>query len=266
MEVLFPYEFIYPEQYSYMLDLKRALDAKGHCLLEMPSGTGKTITLLALIVSYLRGNPHNLSKLVYCSRTIPEIEKVIEELRNLLKYIEESTGKPPNITGLALASRRNLCIHPEVSKARDGKVVDSGCYALTASYVRTRAQRDESIGRCDFFEEFDLHGREFPIPSGCYNLDDLKDFGRKKNWCPYFLARHVVNSAQIVVYSYHYLLDPKIAEIVSKEMKKETCVIFDEAHNIDNICVDSMSINLNKRVLDKAKTCINSLSEHVSSG
>ncbi|KAF2350788.1 DNA helicase (DNA repair) Rad3 type [Trinorchestia longiramus] len=264
LEVLFPYEFIYPEQYSYMLDLKRALDAKGHCLLEMPSGTGKTITLLALIVSYLRENPHSLSKLVYCSRTIPEIEKVIEELRNLLKYIETATGKSPNITGLALASRRNLCIHPEVSKARDGKVVDSGCYSLTASYVRTRARQDKSVDLCDFFEQFDLHGREFPIPAGCYNIDDLKEFGKAKKWCPYFLARHVVNSAQIVVYSYHYLLDPKIAEIVSKEMKKETCVVFDEAHNIDNICVDSMSINLNKRVLDRAKTCVNNLNERVS--
>ena len=28
MRVFFPYDFIYPEQYSYMLDLKRALDAK----------------------------------------------------------------------------------------------------------------------------------------------------------------------------------------------------------------------------------------------
>jgi len=36
--VHFPYEYIYPEQYSYMLELKRCLDAKGHCLLEMPSG------------------------------------------------------------------------------------------------------------------------------------------------------------------------------------------------------------------------------------
>jgi Rad3-related DNA helicase len=31
---------------------KRALDAEGHCLLEMPSGTGKTISLLSLIVAY----------------------------------------------------------------------------------------------------------------------------------------------------------------------------------------------------------------------
>ena len=35
--VFFPYEYIYPEQYRYMLELKRALDAKGHCLLEVRS-------------------------------------------------------------------------------------------------------------------------------------------------------------------------------------------------------------------------------------
>ena len=36
--VYFPYDYIYPEQFSYMLELKKALDAKGHSLLEMPSG------------------------------------------------------------------------------------------------------------------------------------------------------------------------------------------------------------------------------------
>ena len=50
--VYFPYEYIYPEQYSYMLELKRTLDAKGHGVLEMPSGTGKTASLLSLIVAY----------------------------------------------------------------------------------------------------------------------------------------------------------------------------------------------------------------------
>ena len=41
--VYFPYDYIYPEQFSYMLELKRALDAKGHSLLEMPSGEGSTL-------------------------------------------------------------------------------------------------------------------------------------------------------------------------------------------------------------------------------
>ena len=35
LTVYFPYEYIYPEQYQYMLELKHALDAKGHCLLEV---------------------------------------------------------------------------------------------------------------------------------------------------------------------------------------------------------------------------------------
>lgn len=49
---------------------------QGHCVLEMPSGTGKTVSLLALIVAYLQVNKHDLTKLVYCSRTVQEINKV----------------------------------------------------------------------------------------------------------------------------------------------------------------------------------------------
>jgi len=36
----------------------------------------------------------------------------------------------------------------------------------------------------------------------------------------------------IVIYSFHYLLDPKVAEQVSKAMSKDAIVVFDEAHNI----------------------------------
>lgn len=75
LTVYFPYEFIYPEQYRYMLELKRSLDAKGHACLEMPTGTGKTITLLSLVTSYQLAHP-DVGKLIYCTRTVPEMEKV----------------------------------------------------------------------------------------------------------------------------------------------------------------------------------------------
>ena len=39
-----------------MSDLKETLDAGGHCVLEMPSGTGKTVSLLSLIVSYMQAS------------------------------------------------------------------------------------------------------------------------------------------------------------------------------------------------------------------
>ena len=54
-----------------------------------------------------------------------------------------------------------------------------------------------------------------------------------------------------MVYSYHYLLDPKIAEIVSKDLARNTCIVFDEAHNIDNTCIDSMSVKISRRLVDR---------------
>lgn len=38
--------------------------------------------------------------------------------------------------------------------------------------------------------------------------------------------------ANVVIYSYHYMLDPKVAELVSRELSKDCIVVFDEAHNI----------------------------------
>lgn len=261
--VYFPYDYIYPEQFSYMLELKRTLDAKGHGVLEMPSGTGKTVSLLALIVAYQRAYPLEVTKLIYCSRTVPEIEKVIEELRKLLSFYEQQEGEKLPFLGLALSSRKNLCIHPEVTPLRFGKDVDGKCHSLTASYVRAQYQQDASLPHCRFYEEFDIHGRQMPLPAGIYNLDDLKALGQRQGWCPYFLARYSILHANVVVYSYHYLLDPKIADLVSKELARKAVVVFDEAHNIDNVCIDSMSVNLTRRTLDRCQSNLDTLQKTV---
>ncbi|XP_010612937.1 general transcription and DNA repair factor IIH helicase subunit XPD isoform X2 [Fukomys damarensis] len=235
----------------------------GHGVLEMPSGTGKTVSLLALIMAYQRAYPLEVTKLIYCSRTVPEIEKVIEELRKLLNFYEKQEGEKLPFLGLALSSRKNLCIHPEVTPLRFGKDVDGKCHSLTASYVRAQYQQDTSMPHCRFYEEFDAHGRQVPLPAGIYNLDDLKALGQRQGWCPYFLARYSILHANVVVYSYHYLLDPKIADLVSKELARKAVVVFDEAHNIDNVCIDSMSVNLTRRTLDRCQANLDTLQKTV---
>ena len=251
-----------------MLELKKCLDAKGHCLLEMPSGTGKTVSLLALIVAYMKAHPSDVTKLIYCSRTIPEIEKVLEELKKLLKYyedhVEDAAGQDQKFVGLAWSSRKNLCIHPDIKRERDGKIVDGRCHSLVAPHVRERhAQGADNVAICDFYEAFDARGREMSIPTGAYNIDDLKSLGGRQGFCPYFLARWAIGQAQIVVYSYHYLLDPKIADVVSKELARNSVVVFDEAHNIDNTCIDSMSVKINRKLLDKCQNSITVLEEEI---
>ena len=48
----------------------------------------------------------------------------------------------------------------------------------------------------------------------------------------------------VVIYSFHYLLDPKVSEQVSKELSKDAIVVFDEAHNIGTLLshFDTLSI------------------------
>lgn len=45
----------------------------------------------------------------------PRLEQVIEELRKLVNFYEKQEGEKLPFLGLALSSRKNLCIHPEVS-------------------------------------------------------------------------------------------------------------------------------------------------------
>ncbi|KAF5400336.1 hypothetical protein PHET_06159 [Paragonimus heterotremus] len=144
--VYFPYEYIYPEQYHYMLELKRTLDAKGHGVLEMPSGTGKTVSLLSLVVAYMKARPSAVEKFIYCSRTVPEIEKVVEELKLLHKYYStETNDEGCGLLGVVLSSRKNLCIERDVRRSGDGAAVDAACFRLTASFVRKKHAADASI-------------------------------------------------------------------------------------------------------------------------
>ena len=70
--------------------------------------------------------------------------------------------------------------------------------------------------------------------------------------CPYFLARRFLLAANVIVYNYAYLLDPKISNLVSAELQKDCIVVFDECHNIDNACIEALSMNLNRRTLELA--------------
>jgi DNA excision repair protein ERCC-2 len=139
-----------------MSELASLLQSEGHCILEMPTGTGKTVCLLSLILSYIKQvNP--TMKLVYCTRTIVEMEKTIEEL----KSVQESRKRdlPPelssDILAMCLSSRRNLCIHPTVSKLDDREAVDSACRSKTASWVPALADIEDLAGRCKFFDNFE---------------------------------------------------------------------------------------------------------------
>ena len=253
LEIIFPYDYVYPEQFEYMRDIKKVLDQQGHCLLEMPSGTGKTICLLSITVAYQMKFPSR--KLIYCSRTVPEIEKALAELKRLMDYRAE-LGFKDDFLGIGLTSRKNLCVHEEVSKEKNGVLADAKCRNLTAPWMR-KAEADS----CQYFET--LETGDPPLPKGVFTLEEFKSHSKSETICPYFFARKLLPFANVIIYSYHYLLDPKVAEQVSRELSKESIVVFDEAHNIDNVCTESLSIDITRPNLEGSSRSLNDLSNRI---
>lgn len=136
--VICRYESIYPEQYEYMQQLKQVLETneqKGHALLEMPTGTGKTVCIFALYLAMKHSHPDlgfalflliiSIGKLIYCTRTIAELEQCMEELKRVVAYRKSKLEyRYRSVLGVCLSSRRNLCINPRIDCINPNTRVD----------------------------------------------------------------------------------------------------------------------------------------------
>lgn len=152
-----------------------------------------------------------------------------------------------------------MCVHPRIMEEGDRETVDSMCRDMTASWVRSR----QDTAKCSFFEQYLSEGSAAEVPKGVYALDDLKSFGAEKGWCPYFMTRHLLNHANILVYNYQYMLDPKVSNLISRDLEAESIVVFDEAHNIDNVCIEALSVTLDRRALDLSRASVGKLQRKV---
>ncbi|KAF4734905.1 General transcription and DNA repair factor IIH helicase subunit XPD, partial [Perkinsus olseni] len=228
LRVMFPYDAIYPEQVQYMHYLKQALDAShGQGLIEMPTGTGKTVTIMSLVTSYQLEHPE-MGKLVYCTRTVPEMNQAIRELKLVIEYRDrilagEKPDEPPKrFLGIGLSARRNMCIHPDVAGQADRDKIDIMCREMTSNFIKkSSSSSSSSAGRCSFFEQYDeLIGgvgsrynndiessangqkKKFAIPSGVYTLEDLRVAGGAEGWCPYYMTKRLLRHADVIVFNY----------------------------------------------------------------
>mmetsp|Transcript_2735 Transcript_2735/g.5980 ORF Transcript_2735/g.5980 Transcript_2735/m.5980 type:complete len:832 (+) Transcript_2735:68-2563(+) len=312
VKVYFPYASIYPEQYRYMQHLKTALDAKGNGVLEMPTGTGKTVTLFSFITSYQFAHPE-IGKLIYCTRTVPEMSKALEELRAVIDYRTEalteelkSEQQAPaemssssaakasaktasdlrmassKILAVGLSARRNMCVHPDVGREQDRERVDELCRQLTAPWSRQQASGGgKKAPVCAHYEKYErsLSNQSQLLESGVYTIEDLKAKGLEDayGWCPYFAARRLIQAANVVVLNYQYVLDPKVSlasqlggtpvlpgkQPSGPRQVEPSIVVFDEAHNIDDVCIESLSVKLDRVRLDQATGNLTKLGNEV---
>lgn len=66
---------------------------------------------------------------------------------------DEGGMQEDDFLGFGLTSRKNLCIHPSVSKEKKGKIVDARCRDITNAAVCEKNRQDPgSVEVCDWHE------------------------------------------------------------------------------------------------------------------
>lgn len=55
-----------------------------------------------------------------------------------------------------------------------------------------------------------------------------------------------------------------VSNLVSRELEAESIVVFDEAHNIDNVCIEALSVTLDRRTLEHSSRSIAKLQSKVA--
>ena len=71
--------------------------------------------------------------------------------------------------------------------------------------------------------------------------------------------------ANVLVMTYQYMLDPKVSKLVSKDIGPESTIVFDEAHNIDSVCIEALSVTIHDRGLEQATRSLARLSSEIVS-
>eukprot|EP00884_Botryococcus_braunii_P009467 jgi/Botrbrau1/18521/Bobra.0072s0096.1 len=264
VEVDFPHD-AYPCQLAYMEKVIQALQEGTNALLESPTGTGKTLCLLcatlawreamkrqkreaakvAVAVGSTEGSkswaqtlkeglaelqteePWRIPPIIYSSRTHSQLAQVIKELKR--------TNYRPRST--VIGSRQQLCVNPAIAKLQ-GNLLNHAC--RTASRARS----------CSWGNRVDKFMKDRPeINSQPMDIEDLVAVGTgPRGPCPFFLARSLASTSEIIFMPYNYLVDP-VTRAGLKIDWQECIMIFDEAHNVTERCMEASSWDLPAGVL-----------------
>lgn len=258
--VSFPFE-PYDVQKTYMERVIESLQNNTNALLESPTGTGKTLSLLCSSLAWLlvkkaqlqmnaqvgnfsdhsnfsgvlkdnlksvagKGKDNSswgMPKIIYSSRTHSQLTQAMQELkRSSYKHVKATV----------LGSRDQMCIHPEVSKETNNMNKVNLCQLK----VKSRT--------CHFYNNVESKKEDRAIKGDdILDIEDLVTVGKKLKCCPYYLSKELKQDADIIFMPYNYLLDPKSRKANGVELMNNI-VILDEAHNVEKMCEESASLQI----------------------
>ncbi|ORE00659.1 FANCJ [Hepatospora eriocheir] len=270
VDVELPFE-PYESQKICIENLITAFKNSSSALIESPTGTGKSISILCSALAYQKHHNNTLLekgikseiltgsyinkedfiemkenyevKKMKGSLEVNFLEDKIDNENALRIYICSRTHKQidqlidqlrkTNYTPkmAILGSREQYCIN---AKAKMMKDLDTTCNDLVKKQ------------NCQYFKGYKKLVKNV---KNIHDIEELKVKGKKCSGCPFFAARDLVAEADVIFAPYNYLIDPNIRDRLKLTLNN-SIIIIDEAHNIEDCCRSAGSMEMTSKVLD----------------
>ncbi|XP_076181321.1 regulator of telomere elongation helicase 1 isoform X2 [Ptiloglossa arizonensis] len=264
VNVNFPFK-PYSVQEEYMTKVIECLQNSKNGVLESPTGTGKTLSLLCSSLSWLltkkaqlqaqsivggietpdfgghffkqlknklkdaAGNSDSSTSFNWAMPKIIYASRTHSQLSQAMQELKRSSYKHVNVA--VLGSRDQLCIHPEVSKETNSSNKVHMCH----SKVKSRT--------CFYYNNVETRKEDPFFKQEVLDIEDLVKAGQKFKCCPYFLSRELKQNADITFMPYNYLLDAKSRKSQGIDLQN-SIILLDEAHNIEKTCEEAASLQI----------------------
>lgn len=266
----------YAQQEKLVSVLMLGLQHSQNVLVESPTGTGKTLCLLAASLSWLtsyaewtklrlslqvdRLNPKDtlqkdrlqilktLHTQTFGARSFniqtdqhlknPRVFYASRTHSQLSQVVQQvkSTGYAP--TTRVLGSRDQMCINPEVTSQNN---------ATRTALCKAKVTKSQ----CEFHTNSQSLHRQHDMKSKIMDIEDLVKYGVEHKACPFYLSKDTQAGADLILLPYNYLIDKAARKSQSIDLEN-AIVIFDEGHNLESSCNEATSFEISTRDLQNA--------------
>lgn len=240
LEDFFAYENFRTGQKEFAANIYNACSKRSTLVAEAMSGFGKTAA--ALSGSMLAARERNL-RIVYACRTHREVFRVVEEISKL--------QRKSRITAGCLSSKLDYCLLKRTAH-----------YSIPAESFKWYCNFHVNNNLCSYFLNVSLLSSRVSelaqdLSTNLPKQEVLLKESEELHVCPYEVARLVLNIAEVIVVTYHYLFEETSRSVLINNTQLnpgKTILILDEAHNLRDFLRTLSSWKLSLQDLNQAST------------
>lgn len=224
----FPYEKIRSGQKEFMDDIQTALSEQKHLVAHAPTGIGKTVSVLSVVIPFCL---ENKKKLVYLVPKQTQHKIVVETIKHI---VEKSNLK---LKVVDFIGKQAMCPNSDINN--DFPIVFN---LKCKNFMKHKA--------CSYYENTKCTDM-IPLKQ-VLNVEELCNVcSQNMALCPYQIAIKSLSEANIIICDYNHLFTGLVAKMSGVEYK-DMIIVFDEAHNLPDRSRDHQSGILTRNTIQNA--------------